>query len=74
MSRSERAGFSSTVTTDSSWQGIYVAGGIAALLALAGMLIDIALTMVPGMAWNALVARKLFQLRAAHGERNPAVG
>jgi hypothetical protein len=48
MSRLEREPVSSTVTTDSSWQGIYVVGGIAALLALAGTLTDIAITMIPG--------------------------
>ena len=37
-----------TVTADDQWRDVYVMGGITALLALAGTLTDIAITMIPG--------------------------
>lgn len=37
-----------TVTVDDQWRSVYVMGGIAALIALAGTLTDIAITMIPG--------------------------
>ncbi len=39
------------MNTDTSWRSIYVVGGIAALLALAGTLSDIVLAIMPG--WEA---------------------
>ena len=51
MTRLEQKPVAGTITTESSWRGIYVVGGIAALLALAGTLTDIIITMIPG--WEA---------------------
>ena len=36
-----------TVTADDQWRDVYMIGGIAALIALAGTLTDIAITMIP---------------------------
>jgi len=71
MSRTERAS-TSTVTTDSSWRGIYVVGGIAALLALAGTLTDIAITMIPG--WEASTVPATIEQWFTQFQANPLLG
>lgn len=71
MSRIEKAS-TSTVTTDSSWRDIYVVGGIAALLALAGTLTDIAITMIPG--WEASTVPATIQAWFTQFQTNPLLG
>lgn len=72
MSRIEREPVTDTVTTDSSWRDIYVVGGIAALLALAGTLTDIAITMIPG--WEASTVPATIQARFTQFQINPLLG
>ena len=72
MSRLEREPVSSTVTTDSSWRSIYVVGGIAALLALAGTLTDIAITMIPG--WEVSTVPATIQAWFTQFQANPLLG
>jgi len=72
MSRLEGERVSGIVATDSSWQGIYVAGGIAALLALGVTLTDIAITMIPG--WEASTAPATIQVWFTQFQTNPLLG
>ncbi|MCJ7737003.1 MAG: DUF4386 domain-containing protein [Anaerolineae bacterium] len=72
MSRTEREPVTSTVNTDSSWRDIYVVGGIAALLALAGTLTDIAITMIPG--WEASTVPATIQAWFTQFQTNPLLG
>lgn len=59
-------------TQDSSWQGIYIVGGITALLALAGTLTDIAITMIPG--WGASTVPATIQAWFAQFQTNWLLG
>ena len=72
MSRIERKPVASTITTENSWRGIYIVGGIAALLALAGTLTDIAITMIPG--WEASTVPATIQAWFTQFQTNPLLG
>jgi hypothetical protein len=72
MSRVEREPAAGTGAADSSWRSIYVAGGVAALLALAGTLTDIAITMIPG--WEASTVPATIQAWFTQFQTNPLLG
>jgi hypothetical protein len=55
-----------------SWQGIFLVGGIAALLALAGTLADIAITMIPG--WETSTVPYTIQAWFTQFQTNPLLG
>jgi hypothetical protein len=55
-----------------SWLGMFLVGGFAALLALAGTLTDIALTMIPG--WEATTVPPTIQAWFAQFQTNPLLG
>jgi hypothetical protein len=55
-----------------SWQGIFLVGGIAALLALAGTLTDIAISMIPG--WEASTVAPTIQAWFTQFQTNPLLG
>jgi hypothetical protein len=57
------------VNTDVSWRAMYLVGGIAALIALAGTLTDIALAMVPG--WEASTVPASIQAWFAQFQSKP---
>jgi hypothetical protein len=61
-----------TATPDSSWRGIFLVGGIAALLALAGTLADIALAMIPG--WETATVAPTIQAWFTQFQANPLLG
>ena len=72
MSRIDREPVAGTVAVDSSWRGIFLAGGIAALLALAGTLTDIAITMIPG--WETSTVPPTVQAWFTQFQTNPLLG
>jgi len=72
MSRTDRDPVSGTVPTDPSWKGILLLGAIAALLALAGTLTDIALTMIPG--WDASSVPSTIQAWFTQFQASPLLG
>lgn len=72
MSSIAREPVAGTVTTDSSWREIYVVGGIVALLALAGTLTDIAITMIPG--WEASTVPATIQAWFTQFQSNRLLG
>ena len=55
-----------------SWRAMYLAGGIAALLALAGTLTDIGLTMIPG--WDTSSVPPTIQAWFAQFQTTPLLG
>lgn len=60
------------MNTDTSWRSIYVVGGIAALLALAGTLSDIVLAIMPG--WEASTVPATIQAWFTQLETKPLLG
>jgi hypothetical protein len=59
-------------TSESSWRSIYVLGGIFALLTLAGTLLDIVLSMIPG--WEASTVPTTIQAWFGQFQTNPLLG
>ena len=72
MSRVERTPVASAATTESSWRGIYLVGGVAALIALAGTLTDIVITMMPG--WETSTVPATMQAWFSQFQTNPLLG
>ncbi len=61
-----------TETTDAGWRGIYVLGAVAAVLALAGTLLDIVLASIPG--WQASTVPTSVEQWFAQFQANPLLG
>jgi hypothetical protein len=61
-----------TETVESSWRNIYIVGGIATLVTLAGTLLDIVLTMIPG--WEATTVPSTIQAWFIQFQTNPLLG
>jgi hypothetical protein len=61
-----------TDTAESSWHDIYIIGGIATLLTLAGTLLDIVLTMIPG--WEATTVPTTIEAWFIQFQTNPLLG
>ena len=72
MPRFEGEPVSNTMTPENSRRGIYVVGGIAALLTLAGTLTDIAITMIPG--WGPSTVPTTVQAWFTQLRANPLLG
>lgn len=72
MTHPEHKPVAGTINTESSWRGIYVVGGIATLLALAGTLMDITITMIPG--WEASTVPSTIQAWFTQFQTNPLLG
>jgi hypothetical protein len=59
-------------TAESAWESLYVLGAIAALVALAGTLADIVITMIPG--WEASTVPATIEQWFAQFQVNPLLG
>lgn len=67
--RADRAGL---IPTDDGWRHLYTVGAVAALVAVAGALLDIVLTMLPG--WEATTVPATSELWFAQFQSNPWLG
>ena len=72
VSRTEQKPAAPTMTTESRWRGIYVVGGITALLVLVGTLTDIAIRAIPG--WDASNVPVTMQAWFTQFRANPLLG
>ena len=72
MSRKNPGSGARTAAIESGWRGMYVAGGVAALLALAGTLTDIIVAMLPG--WETTTTPETVQAWFVQFQTNPLLG
>jgi hypothetical protein len=72
MTAPDGSGRSGPIPTDDTWRGLYTVGAVAALVAVAGTLLDIVLTLVPG--WEASTVPATVELWFAQFHANPWLG